>query len=76
MIEGADADRRMQKAHLKVQMGGGAAAVEAYRHAPTPNVIIIETQGAKSRPIECLDALAEVCDAGTQGARRSATSTT
>ncbi|WP_375454449.1 CpaE family protein [uncultured Methylobacterium sp.] len=66
MIEGAGGDRRMQKAHLKVQMGGGAAAVEAYRHAPTPNVIVIETQGPKSRPMECLDALAEVCDAGTR----------
>ena len=66
MIEAAGTDRRMQKAHLKVQMGGGAAAVEAYRHAPTPNVIIIETQGPKSRPLECLDALAEVCDAGTR----------
>ena len=66
MIESAGTDRRMQKAHLKVQMGGGAAAVEAYRHAPTPNVIIIETQGPKSRPMECLDALAEVCDEGTR----------
>ncbi|MCJ2083557.1 CpaE family protein [Methylobacterium sp. J-090] len=66
VIEAASSDRRMQKAHVKVQMGGGAAAVEAYRHAPTPNVIVIETQGAKSRPIECLDSLAEVCDAGTK----------
>ncbi len=30
MIEGIAADRRMRKAHVKVQMGGGAAAVEAY----------------------------------------------
>ncbi|KQP61365.1 CtpF protein [Methylobacterium sp. Leaf399] len=66
MIEAACLDRRMQKAHVKVQMGGGPAAVEAYRHAPTPNVIIIETQGAKSRPLECLDSLAEVCDEGTK----------
>lgn len=66
MIEGAGGDRRMQKAHVKVQMGGGAAAVEAYRLAPTPNVIVIETQGPKSKPLECLDALAEVCDAGTR----------
>lgn len=66
MIEGAGLDRRMQKAQVKVRMGGGAAAVEAYRHAPTPNVIILETQGARSKPVECLDALAEVCDAGTR----------
>jgi pilus assembly protein CpaE len=66
VIEAAAGDRRMQTTHVKVQMGGGAAAVEAYRHAPTPNVIVIETQGAKSRPIECLDALADVCDPGTK----------
>ncbi len=65
-VETACLDRRMQKAHTKVQMGGGLAAVEAYKHAPTPNVIIIETQGAKSKPLECLDALAEVCDEGTK----------
>ncbi len=56
LIESVGSDRRMQKAHIKVQMGGGPAAVEAYRHAPTPNVIVIEAQGAKSRPLECLDA--------------------
>ena len=65
-IEAAGQDRRMQKAHIKVQMGGAPAAVEAYRHAPTPNVIIIETQGAKAKPLECLDALAEGCDPGTK----------
>ncbi|WP_264046238.1 AAA family ATPase [Methylobacterium flocculans] len=66
LIESVGSDRRMQKAHVKVQMGGGPASVEAYRHAPTPNVIVIETQGARSRPLECLDALAEVCDEGTK----------
>ena len=29
LIESVAADRRMAKAHVKVQMGGGAAAVEA-----------------------------------------------
>ncbi|GJD73984.1 AAA family ATPase [Methylobacterium goesingense] len=66
LIESVGTDRRMQKAHIKVQMGGGPAAVEAYRHAPTPNVIVIETQSARSRPLECLDQLAEVCDEGTK----------
>ncbi|MFF8802500.1 MULTISPECIES: CpaE family protein [unclassified Methylobacterium] len=66
MIEGVATDRRLQKAHVKVQMGGGAAAVEAYRHAPTPNVILIEFVALKSRPLECLDQLAEVCDEGTK----------
>lgn len=65
-VEGAGADRRLQKAHLKVQMGGAAAAVEAYRSAPTPNVILIETQGTRTKPLEYLDQLAEVCDEGTR----------
>ena len=66
MIEGASLDRRMQKAHVKVCMGGGAAAIEAFRHAPTPNVIVLEAQGSRSKPLECLDALAEHCDEGTR----------
>ncbi|MBN9001339.1 MAG: CtpF protein, partial [Rhizobiales bacterium] len=35
-VQAAAADRRMIKAHLKVQMGGVAAAAEAYRNSPTP----------------------------------------
>lgn len=66
LIEGIAGDRRMHKAHVKIQMGGGPAAVEAFRHAPTPNVVLIEIQGSRSRPLECLDRLAEVCDAGTK----------
>jgi pilus assembly protein CpaE len=44
-VQSAGEDRRLGKAHLKIQMGGMAAAVEAYRSAPTPNVIILETEG-------------------------------
>ena len=65
-VEAAAGDRRMQKAHVKVQMGGAPAAVEAYRSAPTPNVIVIETSGARSGLVEHLDGLAGVCDAGTK----------
>ena len=42
-VQAAGEDRRMAKAHVKIQMGGIAAAVEAYRGSPTPNVIIIES---------------------------------
>ena len=42
-VQSAGEDRRLGKAHLKIQMGGMAAAIEAYRAAPTPNVIILET---------------------------------
>ena len=35
-IQAAGEDRRLRKAHLKIQMGGMAAASVAYRTAPTP----------------------------------------
>ena len=60
------ADRRMQKAHVKVQMGGAPAAVEAYRQNPTPNVIVLEFGTDRSEILGILDQLASVCDAGTK----------
>ena len=59
-------DRRMARAHVKVHMGGASAAVEAYRSAPTPNVIIIETGGDRSDLVGQLEALSQFCDAGTK----------
>ena len=64
-VQSAGEDRRLGKAHLKIQMGGMAAAVEAYRSAPTPNVIILETEG-RNDILLGLDQLATVCDAGTR----------
>src|SRR3981189_2542494 len=64
-VQSAGEDRRLGKAHLKIQMGGMAAAIEAYRTAPTPNVIILETEG-RSDILAGLDQLATVCDAGTR----------
>ena len=49
-VQSACEDRRLGKAHLKIQMGGMAAAIEAYRTAPTPNVIILETEGRGTNP--------------------------
>ena len=54
------------KAHVKIQMGGIAAAIEAYRTSPTPNVILIETDSRTDEILSGLDQLAEVCDAGTR----------
>ena len=65
-VQAASEDRRLAKAHIKIQMGGVAAAVEAYRGAPTPNVIIIETENRAGEILTGLDRLAEVCDAGTR----------
>jgi pilus assembly protein CpaE len=47
-------------------MGGIAAAVEAYRTSPTPNVIVIESESRGDDLLSGLDTLAEVCDAGTR----------
>jgi pilus assembly protein CpaE len=67
IIEAAATDRRMDKAHLKVQMGGAPAAVEAYRAAPTPNLIVLEfAAGDGPKLLNALDSLAEYCDAGTK----------
>ncbi len=66
IIQRAVGDRRMEKAHSKVQMGGASAAVEAYRTAPTPNVIVLETAADRSELIASLESLAEYCDAGTK----------
>jgi pilus assembly protein CpaE len=65
-VQAAGEDRRLAKAHLKIQMGGIAAAAEAYRNAPTPNVIIIESESRGDDVLGGLDSLAEVCDAGTR----------
>ena len=64
-VKSASQDRRLDKAHLSVHMGGIAAAIDAYHKAPTPNVIMLETEGS-SDMLAGLDQLATVCDAGTR----------
>jgi pilus assembly protein CpaE len=66
VVEQATGDRRMTKAHLKEQMGGASAAVEVYRSAPTPNVIVLEFSGDGAQLLASLDELAESCDPGTK----------
>jgi pilus assembly protein CpaE len=64
-VQSAAEDRRLGKAHLRVEMGGMAAAIEAYHTSPTPNVIILETEG-RGDILGGLDHLATVCDSGTR----------
>jgi pilus assembly protein CpaE len=66
IVEEAAQDRRMAKVHLRIQAGGVAAAVEAYRSAPTPNVIVIETMSDSQHLLANLDELAGYCDEGTR----------
>lgn len=66
LLQAVSEDRRMNKVHVKVQMGGAPAALEAYRNAPTPNVIVMEAAGERAAILTALDTLASVCDAGTK----------
>lgn len=66
IAEAAMEDRRMAKAHLKIEMGGIPAAIETFAQAPTPNLIIVETSGRREDLLSSLDHLAEYCDAGTK----------
>jgi pilus assembly protein CpaE len=64
-VQSAGEDRRLGKAHIKIQMGGLSAAIEAYRAAPTPNVIVLESDN-RNDVLTGLDQLATVCDPGTR----------
>ncbi|WP_027578312.1 AAA family ATPase [Bradyrhizobium sp. Ai1a-2] len=64
-VKAASEDRRLAKAHLSVHMGGIAAAIDAYHTAPTPNVIVLETESGSDFLVG-LDELAAVCDPGTR----------
>ncbi len=65
-LQRAGADRRLSKAHLNVQLGGIAAAIEHYKGEVTPNLLIVETRLNGQAALEELDRLAEVCDASTK----------
>lgn len=66
ILHEAAADRRMSKAHVKGYAGGIPAAIEFYASAPTPNVILIETELTGNDLIHELGQLADVCDANTK----------
>jgi pilus assembly protein CpaE len=65
-VQAAGEDRRMAKAHLRIQMGGLTAAIEAYQSSPTPNVIIMESESRSEDILGGLDQLANFCDPGTR----------
>jgi pilus assembly protein CpaE len=65
-IEAAGADRRMAKAHLRVQTGGIRAAAEHYASAPTPNLVILESCLEPAELLVELESLADVCDPGSK----------
>lgn len=65
-IETASQDRRLARAHIKIQAGGLPAAIEFYRNAPTPNLIILESTEKRDGLMRDLEALSEVCDPSTR----------
>ncbi|TNE58036.1 MAG: CtpF protein [Alphaproteobacteria bacterium] len=60
------ADRRLNRAHVNIQMGGLEAALETYTSASTPDLVLIEMFGERDQVLQDIDRLAEVCDAGTK----------
>ncbi|XBQ14832.1 MAG: AAA family ATPase [Oceanicaulis sp.] len=66
LIHRAGADRRLQKAHVTVELGGLAAAIERFHDESTPELLIVET-GMRGRELfGQLDELASVCDPDTR----------
>ena len=64
--ERAGQDRRMARATTQIRVGGLVAAVETYRSEPTPALVMVECDLTGTALLNALDALAEVCDAGTK----------
>src|SRR5271169_5076060 len=54
-IQAAGEDRRLAKAHLRIEMGGLPAAVEAFQTSPTPNVVMLETSSRGEEILSGLD---------------------
>src|SRR6201999_2111280 len=65
-LQRAGSDRRLSKAHLSVELGGIAAAVEHYRGQITPNLLIVEPGHSGQTGLDELDGLAEVGDPATK----------
>lgn len=66
LLHQAGQDRRMARATLDVRAGGLTEAVSVYQNQPTPSLVIVESGAPAPRLLAQLDALAEVCDAGTK----------
>jgi pilus assembly protein CpaE len=65
-MQAAGDDRRLSKAHVNLQLGGCAAAVQHFDSNPTPNLIVVESTADRGKLLGELDTLAERCDSGTK----------
>jgi len=66
VMQAVASDRRMSKAHMDVELGGIAAAVQVYSASQTPAVLIVESKENRQGVLEALVQLAQVCDPGTR----------
>ena len=64
--ERAGQDRRLSRASTQIRPGGVPAAVAAYQNEPTPPLIVVECLADPATLLSQIDALADVCDAGTK----------
>jgi len=64
-MQNAAADRRLSRAHVAVQSGGIQAAISYYSNAPTPNLVIVESDADAQQLLDEIGTLAGVCDEGT-----------
>ena len=66
LVETASDDRRMARAHVKIDMGSIEAAIAHFQSTATPNLVIVETQLPPDQLQSALDRLSDVCDPGTR----------
>lgn len=66
LMHHAAGDRRMQKAHVEVELGGLPGAIERFHDASTPNLLIVETGMRGQGLFDQLEELAAVCDPETK----------
>lgn len=67
ILDEASRDRRMARVQTRIQTGGMAAAIEAFRASPTPNLIVVEFRADEVEELPfALDQLAQHCDIETR----------
>ncbi|MGY6531618.1 AAA family ATPase [Glycocaulis sp.] len=66
LIHNAGADRRLARAHVTVELGGLAGAIERFHDESTPNLLIVESGMRGAQLFAQLDELASVCDGDTK----------
>ncbi len=65
-LQAASVDRRMSRAHVSIQLGGIAAAIQVHQTEPTPNVLVVESHADRNSIMAELASLAEVCQPNTK----------